>query len=195
MSDGVAQLLLSQKAITFYEVLIILILAALLIRQMKKKRQLEERRQITNIKTRNAELEKILKNPDNTVQQVKPPNPFDVQYRHNANNPIPRFQIGIEVHTEISVERYLFDLKQELTIGRDKKNKLPLGNDKLIAKKSCSIFLKDQNVYVRDSGSRNSVYLQRGKKNYRIQNQTVKLQNKDILILGKTSLHISLFEN
>lgn len=194
MNDEGAQVLLSGKAVTVYEVLIIVILAVVLIRQIKKKKQLEERRQISNVKMRNVELERILKNPDNEVSPSRPPNPFDVQYKHNANNPIPRFQIGIEVHTDISVEKYLFDLKKELTIGRDKKNILPLG-DKMIARKSCSIFLKDQNVYLRDFGGRNSVYLQRGKKRYRIQNQAVKLQNKDVLILGKTSLHISLYEN
>lgn len=194
MSDEMARLLLSEKAITCYEVLVILLLVAVLIRQIKKKKQLQERRQISNVKTRNAELEKILKNPDNKTDMSRPPNPFEVQYKHNANNPIPKFQIGIEVHTEISVERYLFDLKQELTIGRDKKNILPI-NEKQIPRKCCSIFLKDQNVYVRDSGLKNALYLQRGKKKYRIQSQTIKLQNKDILILGKTFLHIFLYEN
>lgn len=194
MSDGMAQLLLSEKAITIYEVVIIAILVIVLVRLIKNKKTLDERREISHIRKRNQELEKILKNPDNKTEGSKPPNPFDVQYKHNANNPVPKFQVGIQVHTEISVERYLFDLNQELTIGRDKKCTLPL-NDRQIPKRSCSLFLQDQNVFVKALDTKNPPQLQRAKKTYRVSAEPVRLLDKDILILGKTSLHISLYDH
>ena len=96
----------------------------------------------------------------------------------------------IEVHTETSVQRYLFDLDQPVTIGRDEKNSLPL-NDSMAAKQNCTIFVKNQTVYVKAS----PVCIQRGKVKKQVENQMVKLQSKDILIIGKTALHISLYEN
>lgn len=194
MNEEIVQALLSKRAVTIYEILAILLLILVLIRQSRRNRQLRERREISNVKMRNVQLEKILKNPDIKKEQSKPPNPFDVQYKHNANNPVPRFQIGIEVCTDISVQKYLFDLNQDLTIGRDPKNVLPL-NDTMIARRSCVIFLKDQNVYLKDLGAKNPVCLNRGKKKQKIQKQMVKLQNKDVLTLGKVSLHITLYDN
>lgn len=191
------QLLLSGKAITLYQILAIFILIFVLLRQMKKNKAIRERRQISNTKMRNSQLEEMLKNPDIKSEWSKHPNPFEVQYVHAANTEMdvmPGFQVEIEVHTETSVQRYLFDLNQEVTIGRDERNVLPL-NDKLVAKRNCSIFMKNQAVYVKNQSNANPVCIQRGKNKQLIQNQIVKLQSKDILTLGKTALHISLYEN
>lgn len=191
------QLLLSEKAIALYEVLVIFILIFILIRQSKKNKEIRERRQISNEKMRNAQLEEMLKNPDIKSEWSKQPNPFDVQYAHAANgemSAMPKFQVEIEVHTETSVQRFLFDLDQEVTIGRDEKNVLPL-NDKLVAKRNCTIFVKNKAVYVKNQSLANPVCIQRGKNKQLIQNQIVKLQSKDILTLGKTALHVSVYEN
>lgn len=191
------QLLLSEKAIAVYEVLAILILIFIFIRQSKKNRETRERRQISNAKMRNMQLDEMLKNPDIRSEWSKHPNPFDVQYVHAANtemNAMPKFQIEIEVHTETSVQRYLFDLEREVTIGQDEKNVLPV-KDKLAAKRNCSIFVKNQAVYVKNLSASVPVCIQRGKKKQLIQNQIVKLQSRDILTLGKTALHISIYEN
>lgn len=191
------QILLSEKAMAVYEILIILILAFALIRQIRKNRETRERRQISNAKLRNVKLEEMLKNPDIKSEWSKNPNPFDVQYVHAANNDMkamPKHQIEIEVHTETSVQRYLFDLEREITIGRDESNVLPL-NDKQAAKRNCAIYVKNQAVYAKNLNAATPICIQRGKKKQLIQNQMVKLQSKDILMVGKTALHISLYEN
>lgn len=191
-----AEVLLSKNAITVYEVLVILVLVVILVRQKKKNRELQERREITNAKIRNQKLEQKLKNPDSDMDWSKDPNPFEVQYMPEAEAHVKAasdLQIEIEVHTEMSVQRYLFDLNEEITIGRNAKNVLPL-KDAMAAERSCTIFMKNRAVYVRNESVRNPVCIQRGKKKQFIQNQIVKLQSKDILTFGKTALHISIYE-
>lgn len=191
------QLLLSEKAVTLYEILVIAILIIVLFRQARKNKAARERRQISNVKKRNMQLEEMLKNPDIKSEWSKNPNPFEVQYVYAKNaeeNVMPKFQAEIEVHTETSIQRYLFDLNQEITIGRDETNVLPL-KDKMAAKRSCSIFLKNQAVYVKNHSASNPICIQRGKNRQLIQNQTVKLKSRDVITLGKTKLHILLYEN
>ena len=191
-----AEVLLSKNAITVYEVLVILVLVVILVCQKKKNRELQERREITNAKIRNQKLEQKLKNPDSDMDWSKDPNPFEVQYMPEAEAHVKAasdLQIEIEVHTEMSVQRYLFDLNEEITIGRNAKNVLPL-KDAMAAERSCTIFMKNRAVYVRNESVRNPVCIQRGKKKQFIQNQIVKLQSKDILTFGKTALHISIYE-
>lgn len=189
--------LLSEKLIAIYETVIILVLAALLIWQTKKKKDVQERRRISGIKKRNENLEEMLKNPEAEADCTGNPNPFEVQYKqdikaeHNTKN---RFQVKIDVQTETSVKSFLFNLEQEITIGRDEKNILSL-RDTQIAEKQCSIFEKNHEVYVKCPDCGNEVLLQRGSNKQKIQNCIVKLQNKDRLIFGKTALHISLYEN
>ena len=64
------QLLLSQNAITVYEILIIVILVIVFIRQNRKNRDFEERRNISNEKMRNVALEEKLKNPESRMLQL-----------------------------------------------------------------------------------------------------------------------------
>lgn len=189
--------LLSKNAITIYELLVIFILILILVRQKKKSRELQERREITNAKARNLQLEQKLKNPDSDLDLGKDPNPFEVQYTPETGSHMrsaSEIQIEIEVHTEMSVQRYLFDLDEEITVGRNGKNVLPL-KDQTAAERSCSIFLKNRAVYVRNESSQNPICIQRGKQKQLIQKQIVKLQSKDILTIGKTTLHISLYES
>ena len=189
-----AQLLLSKTAITLYEVLTILILITILVRQSKKNKDIQERRNISDAKMRNAKLEDRLKNPEMKEEVSRQSNPYDVQYIQNTENrSISKLQIAIEVHTETSVQRHLFDLDQEITIGQGEHNDLVL-SDKNVPLGGCSILTRGQDVYVKNqSGS--SVKIQRGRRKMLIQNQMVKLQNKDVLTIGNTALHISLYKN
>lgn len=50
-------------------------------------------------------------------------------------------------------------------------------------------------MYVKNECYEKPICIQRGKKKQLIQNQIVKLQSRDILSIGKTTLHISLYEN
>lgn len=191
------EILLSGKAVMLYEILLILVLLFMLIHQWRKNRDARERREIRNAKMRNVQLEEKLKNPDSVMDWSKTPNPFEVQYVQNAEKNVrsdSNFQIELEVHTETSVQRYLFDLDEEITIGKSEKNSLPL-NDKAVAERNCSIFRKNQYVYVKNESYEKPICIQRGKKKQLIQNHIVKLQSKDILSIGKTTLHISLYEN
>lgn len=191
------KILLSKTAILVYEILMILILLFIFLYQRKKNRDIQARREIRNAKMRNVQLEEKLKNPANTMDWSKNPNPFDVQYISKAEKkekPLLRFQVELEVHTETSVQRYLFDLDKEITVGRGTNNVLPL-NDRQAENRCCSIFLKNHAVYVRNEGRENSLCIQRGKRKQPIQRQIVKLQNKDILTFGKTALHVFVYEN
>lgn len=191
------ELLLSGRAILLYETLIILVLAGVLWKQKKKQREVRERREISNAKLRNFQLEQKLKNPDSRTDWSKNPNPFEVQYMPEKDRqlgPVSDTQIEIEVHSGMSIQRYLFDLDEEITIGRSQKNVLPL-NDQMALERSCSIFRKNRSVYVRNENVHNSVYIQRGKRKQLVQNEIVKLQSKDILTFGNTALHIMLYEN
>ena len=192
-----AEILLSGKAVMVYEILLILILLFVLVRQWKKNSDARERREIRNAKMRNVRLEGKLKNPDSVMDWSKTPNPFEVQYVQNAEKNVrsdPNFQIELEVHTETSVKRYLFDLDEAITIGKSERNSLPL-NDRTVAERNCSIFRRKQFVYVKNECYEKPICIQRGKKKQLIQNQIVKLQSRDILSIGKTTLHISLYEN
>lgn len=191
------QLLLSQNAITVYEILIIVILVIVFIRQNRKNRDFEERRNISNEKMRNAALEEKLKNPESRMEMSRKSNPFEVQYTDNYSNnneTVPDFQVEIEVYTETSVQRHLFDLEREIFIGQDKNNDLVL-NDVQAVKRGCSICMKDHAVYIKNRNSAPSVSIRRGKNHMVIQNQMVKLQTNDFLTVGKTEMHISIYEN
>lgn len=191
------ELLLSGRALLVYEILIILVLAFILLKQKKKHREVQERREISNAKMRNLQLEQKLKNPDSKTDWSKNPNPFEIQYIPETNRQpelVSDIQIEIEVHTGVSIQRYLFDLDEEITIGRSQKNILPL-NDQMAPERSCSVFRKKRSVYVRNENIHNPVCIQRGKRKQLVQNEIVKLQSKDILIVGKNALHILLYEN
>lgn len=191
------QILLSERAITIYEVLFILVLIVVLVKQHKRKKDAMERRRISNVKKRNQQLEEMLKNPDIHQQGGKGPNPFDVQYMQESssgNGKTPAFQAEIEVHTETSVQKFLLDLDQEVTIGRGEKNILPL-SDQTAAERCCSIFVKKQAVYVRNLSPSEPVWIQRGKKKMEIRRQIVKMQSKDIITFGRTTLHVLLYQN
>lgn len=192
-----AEVLLSKNAVTVYEILLILILTVILVMQKKKYREIQERKEISNEKMRNFQLNQKLKNPDSSMEWEKNPKPFEVQYVPQADTPAQtasELQIEIEVHTGMSVQRYLFDLNEEITIGRSGKNILPL-NDEKAPERSCSVFEKNKSVYIRNENHNKPICIQRGKKKQFIQNQIVKLESKDILTVGKTTLHVSLYEN
>ncbi len=190
------QILLSEKAVTVYEILFILILIIILVVQHRKRKDALERRRISNKKRRNEQLEEMLKNPDIKPQSGNGPNPFDIQYMYETGDEIkaPAFQAEIEVHTATSVQRFLLDLDRPITVGRNENNILPL-NDQTVADRCCSIFVKNQAVYVRNLSPSNPVFIQRGKKKLQIQNQIIKMQSKDIITCGKTVLHILLHQN
>lgn len=191
------QILLSRNAITFYEVLIILILVIVLIRATRKNKDLEERRSISNEKLRNATLENRLKNPESRVEISRQSSPFEVQYMNNHSNKngiVPDFQVEIEVYTETSVQRHLFDLEKEIFIGQDKSNDLVIPDPHAV-KRGCCICRKDHDVYLKNQNAVSSVSIRRGKKRLMIQNQMVKLQSNDVLTVGKTEMHISIYEN
>lgn len=191
------QILLSERAITVYEILLILILVVILVKQQKRKKDAMERRRISNAKKRNQQLDEMLKNPDIHPQGGKGPNPFDVQYMQESSSGSgapSAFQAEIEVHTETSVQKFLLDLDQEITIGRDGKNILPLG-DQTAAERCCSIFVRRQSVFVRNLSPAEPVWIQRGKKKMEIRNQIVKMQSKDIITFGRTALHVLLYQN
>lgn len=191
-----AEILLSKSAITVYELLLILSLLIVLIWRRRKNRILQERRTINNRKMRNAQLEERLKNPNAKKEWSVTPNPYEIQYTPQLHAELQLkqgFQVEVEVHTQTSVQRFLFDLDQELTIGRDEKNVLPL-QDNMVAQKNCSIRVKNGVVYVKNLSASNPVCIQRGKKKQVIQEQMVKLQNKDILFMGQTSLHIMIYQ-
>lgn len=191
------EVLLSRNAILIYEVLVIIILIAVLIVQKRKGRKIVERKKIADKKTRNSQLEEQLKNPDSEIDWRKTPNPFEVQYTLNQDGgrkSKSEIQIEIEVYTEMSVQHYLFDLNEKITIGGSEKNALPL-NDQTIAERSCSIVAKNKSVYIKNENENALIYIQRGKNSIQIKNQIIKLQDKDNLQIGKTTLHISLYEN
>lgn len=191
------QVLLSKNAITVYEILILACLVIVFIRQTRKNRELEERRNISNEKLRNATLEDKLKNPESRMEISRQSNPFEVQYTNNHSNKngiVPDFQVEIEVYTETSVQRHLFDLEREIFIGQDKNNDLVLV-DPYAVRTGCCICRKDHAVYIKNHNSDSKVSIRRGKKHMTIQNQIVKLQSNDILTIGKTEMHISIYEN
>lgn len=190
-------LLLSKNAVTLYELLVILILVIVIVCQTRKRKDLEERRNISNEKLRNATLEDRLKNPESRVEIPRQSSPFEVQYTNdlsNKNGIVPEIQVEIEVYTETSVQRHLFDLEKEVFIGQDKSNDLVL-TDPSAVKRGCAICMKDHAVYIKNQNSAPSVSVRRGKKRLMVQNQMVKLQNNDVLTVGKTEMHISIYEN
>nr|WP_296042317.1 hypothetical protein [uncultured Blautia sp.] len=179
----------SQKAITLCEILVIILLIFILIWQSKRNKDIQERKNISNAKLRNAKLEEKLKNPESKEELHRQSSPFEIQYMQNApdrTGAVSEFQVEIEVHTETSVQRHLFDLEHEVTIGQEP------GND---PRKGCSIMVKDHSIYVKCQNTSSPVYVQRGKRTHLVKNQMVKLQSKDILTVGKTDLLISLYEN
>lgn len=191
------QFLLSERALIFCEILIIVALVAALIVRAKKNRDMRERRRISNAKMRNVYLEERLKNPDIESGWAEQPIPFDVQYVDTADHPMkeaPKFQVEIEVHTGTTVQKYLFDLDHPVTIGKDRRNVLPL-SDPMVAKKHCSVFCRKGAVYAKNHSVSQPIIIQRGKKRRAIQKQVVLLQSKDILTLGKTMLYLTLHEN
>ncbi|MCD8103777.1 MAG: FHA domain-containing protein [Lachnospiraceae bacterium] len=192
-----AELLLSKRALTVYEILVILALIVILIVQSKKKKAREERQKINERKNRNTQLEERLRNPGVRLEESKDPRPFDVQYKGEVDSQaasLPDIQIELEVCSRMSTRKYLFDLSRDVTIGKDERNVLPV-SDPDAAPKNCTIFQKNGAAYVRNDCASDPVCVVRGKKRKEVMNQMVKLENKDILTFGKTELHISLYKN
>lgn len=192
-----AGFIFSQKTVTLCEVLVIILLIFILIWQSKRNKDIQERKNISNAKLRNAQLEEKLKNPENKEELHRQSSPFEVQYMQNApdrTGAVPEFQVEIEVHTETSVQRYLFDLEQEVTIGREPVNDLVI-NDISATQNGCGILVKNHSVYVKCQNTSTPVYIRRGRRTHLVKDQMVKLQSKDILTIGKTDLRISLYEN
>lgn len=191
------ELLLSGKAITVYELVIIAVLVVILIRQSKKSREIKRRKQISNVKMRNLQLDEMLKNPSVKTKQKKQPNPYDVQYLEADGHPgsgLAPMQVEILLHTGTSVKKYLFDLNREIRIGRASDNDLPI-SDGRVSRKNCSIFERGGTVYVKCREGAAPVSIRRGKNSQTIQNQMAELQSKDVLVIGQTELQIFLYEN
>lgn len=189
------ELLLSKTAITVYEVLVILILIIILVRQSRKNKDIQERRTISDAKLRNARLEERLKNPEIVSEVSRQSNPYDVQYVQNTDGRnMSQLQVAIEVHTETSVQRHLFDLDREITIGQAANNDLVL-NDMYAPPGGCSVLTRGHDVYVKNQNINPPVRIQRGNRKMLIQSQMVKLQSKDVLTIGNTALHVSLYKN
>ncbi len=191
------EVLWSRGAIAVYELLVILALSVVLFLQIKRSKDARERRKISTQKNRNVQLEEMLKNPEMHANAGQKQNPYEVKYMQEMNfgtNAMPRFQVEIEVHTETSVQRYLLDLDQEVTIGSDMQNVLPI-NERLAASRSCSIFLKNQMVYAKNLSPSNPIFIRRGKQTHQLERESVKLQSKDIIKIGNTELHIAIYEN
>lgn len=189
------QLLLSKTAVTAYEILVILILLVILLRQRKQKKAVQERRNVSDAKMRNARLEEKLKNPNMISVQSRQSNPYDVQYVQNAEKgSTSQLQIAIEVYTETSVQRHLFDLDREITIGQANGNDLVL-NDSAAPMDGCCVLAREHAVYVTNKNQDIPIQIKRGKKKMALRNQMVKLQNKDSLVIGCTDMVISIYRN
>ena len=191
------KLLLYKNVLTWCEVAVITILVIVLIVLKKKYGEMRKRREIAEMNARNEILNERLKNPDSEIDWSKNPKPFEVEYvlkMDSHKEKASDIQIEIEVHAERSVQRYLFDLNEKITIGNSEKNTLPL-NDQTIAGRSCTIAMKNKSVYLINENLNEPICIQRGKNKSFITNQIVKLQSKDILILGKMELYISMFKN
>lgn len=192
-----AEILLSKYAVAACELLAIAVLLFILIRQAGERKAARERREVRRRKKRNADLDRMLKNPEIKREEAGEPAPFEVKYREgmtSISSPLPGFQLEVEVHTQTSARRYLFDLEREVTIGRDKDNVLPI-EDPLLAGKCCTIFLKNRSVYIRNRSKARPLTVERGSKKQPVTNRLVKLMSRDVVRAGSTAIHISIYEN
>lgn len=188
---------LSKNVIIVYEIIIVLILFFILFYQMKKNKKFQERKRINEEKMRYIRLDEKLKNPDMKSDWANYANPFEIQYSQQLNSnmqEMPKYQIEIEVRSKSSIRKYLFDLDKEITIGGNPSSVLFL-NDNSISNANCSIFLKNQMVYLKHYDITFSIRIQRGKRKKIINNQMLQLQNKDILTIGENVLYISIYKN
>lgn len=191
------EIFLSKNVIIVYEIIIVLILFFILFYQMKKNKKFQERKRINEEKMRYIRLDEKLKNPDIKSNWVNYANPFEIQYSQQLNSnmqEMSKYQIEIEVRSKSSIRKYLFDLDKEITIGGNPSSVLFL-NDNSISNVNCSIFLKNQMVYLKHYDITFPICIQRGKRKKIIKNQMLQLQNKDILTIGENVLYISIYKN
>ena len=79
------------------------------------------------------------------------------------------------------------ELRDTLTMGREKINDICISDDKTIGRKHCVLYTKDDCVYVHDLGSVNTTVVNGNK----ISQDTL-ISNGDIIELGKTSFKVLL---
>ncbi len=186
-----------QIILAIAEVAVIVLLIVILIRRRRKKGEAEERRQISNVKDRNSQLEEQLRNPELEKSLVKDLNPYEVQYSNaQENHPENRskVQLELEVHTNTSVKKYLFDLTREISIGRSDSNLLTVP-DMSMAECNALIYVKNHGIYAGNPSPERPFVIRRGKKQQKVDRVAVQVQHKDILMIGNTAVHILLYEN
>ncbi|MDO4634032.1 MAG: FHA domain-containing protein [Eubacteriales bacterium] len=180
-----------------YEILLIALMIFLLVRQSKKKTRFEERKAASTKKMRNAQLDELLRNPESAREVSGQASPFDIRYREQIRTEqgvLPKLQMEVEVRTDTSIQRYLYDLSRPVAIGRNEKNDLAL-KDNQVPDYSCTVFVQKDSIMLRSQSMDVPILIVRGKNRQKLKNQLVKLQNKDILVIGRTTLCLSFYQN
>ena len=191
--ENAVEILTSGTAVLIYEIIALAILVFFLAAKMKKGNAEKERQEIRQAQNRNEQLEKMLENPQKEGKKNNAA-PYEVKYRDHyyEDSPISDSgQLEITVSSNTSVKKYMFDLPKEITVGRDAQNLLQI-DSRMVSRKQCVIYAEAASINVRNLSTTNPTGIIRGTRKRVLKDESVKMNEKDVLELGDVQMELTL---
>lgn len=106
-----------------------------------------------------------------------------------------RTMLYIKSKTSGKKSQFVFDPEKRILIGRDRFNSNIYINEAFVSQHHCSIFFRNNQVFLQDMNSANGTYVKRGlfKKYFIVNGQYIQLRSKDRIIIGSNKFKIILF--
>jgi hypothetical protein len=172
--------------------LAVVITVMVVLRRRSKKADLQ-RMQVAEILRDNA-LDDALKNvyaSDEKVEELKKSEPLQVAF-HDPQEVSPRgVLVQIEVEAALSTRRYLFDIKDKISIGGSEKNRLVL-EDADVDDVLCHLIMQNNQVYVKSISPREGLCIHRNGHMLPLSDQLLAIADGDLLMAGNDRLHLNL---
>lgn len=176
--------------------LAVILIVVLIIHSSKRKKK-EALLRVAEDKLRESNLDRQILNPnapEDLTRKVSE-KPYEMRYSTTSTSVTRKgIMLQIEEVSEISKRKYMVNPVPAITIGSGSGNSIIL-TDMTIDAKQCELGLTDNNqVYVKNVGSTNSVSVLRGKKSLEVDANEFVLKKNDQLKIGSVKLTIHILK-
>lgn len=184
----------AEKILIVVSILAAIVLLSFLIVHMKKRQRKRELLELAENRRREEALDAVISNGTSTREDKYFESvPYEVDYSKSAakaEKTVPKVMVQLIEHNELSIRKHMLSLDKSIRIGSSE-------NDNTIVLQAadsmqCELFAYKDGVFLRNLGKKNRTVLKRGKKNVFAEENGMKLQNQDQIIIGNTYFDITI---
>lgn len=193
----ITSILTLKNIITLSTVILLFLLISLMKRLYQKRTRLKELRQQAQDRQREEKLDAILRNPQaDAAQGISGSVPYEVDYSQEkkqtglAAGGKETRMLQMTEHNVLSSRKHMLSLEKPIHIGSGVEGNMIVVPD--VSPCQCEIFQYKGGVYLKETGEKQMIVLQRKKKKVYAERKGIRLQTGDRIILDKVSFDVTI---